>query len=151
MEEKKRQTQVPEYKSVEKQIEEKVLKPVGEEIYNFGKAFYGIVAPLFKIPTTVRKFRNNQTIFSKKANEEFKGKMLIGCLSGVATGMIVDSNLFVNIVYPENKNVFAITLDNPEYLLYGWLATNATNALYELGRLSTSRLEHKALIESKRS
>ena len=64
--------------------------------------------------------------------------------------MIVDTNLFVNIVYPENKNVFAITLDNPEYLLYGWLATNATNALYELGRLSTSRLEHKALIESKR-
>lgn len=141
--------QVPKYESVEQKLERNILRPLGNEAYDFGKAFYGIVAPIFKIPTTIRKIANEQNIFYNQ-REEFKGGSNgLGVLAGMIAGFLTDIVLTGNMINQEILAWKFTRLENPEYLLYGWLATNVLFGAYELGRFSRSRLEHRALNESK--
>ncbi len=65
-----------EYKSSEKIIwnylkERDEVKDFGRELVNIGKAFYGTVASMYRIPTFVRKVKNEQTIWQRRYNKEF--------------------------------------------------------------------------------
>ncbi|MEK6829930.1 MAG: hypothetical protein AABY15_07460 [Nanoarchaeota archaeon] len=122
-------TQASEYKSVE----EKVFTPIGKRLQDFGQAFYGGAAIYFRIPTTVRKIMNVQTITTKNEGDLSNSFVLGGFIGLISTPAYIFKN-----------NSFEL-----ETLLYSFLATNVISGIYELGRLSTSRQEHVRLKASK--
>ena len=133
-------TQAPEYKSVEQKIEENILKPLGIGLYNLGRGFYSGAVSYFRFPTSIRKMMNDQS-FINKMKEEGSFFNFFNHAMGGGIGFITP--LFAGSPLLEN-GLFSL-----EDYFYTLLATNVVSGIYELGRLSRSRLEHKALKESK--
>lgn len=139
------ETNIPEYMSMEQHIEEKILKPIGREIYDFSKMSYKTIAPIFKIPTTIRKFTNNQISKIKNTGN------LLGAGSGAIGGGFYDIYAIFNMMdYLGGKNKIPDFILSDETLFYTFIATNIASGIYEWGRLSKSKLEHQILFNSKK-
>jgi small basic protein len=127
-----------EYKSIEKRIEEHVLKPAGENIYDFTKISYGHVASMFRFPTTIRKSFNNQF-----CNDPFNDPISPAAFIGGFFGLAVDAGLFVFMT----KSV-----QEGNYLPLAVLAgTNIVSGIYELRRMKTSRAEYAEISKQRKS
>src|SRR3990167_811569 len=87
------------YKSFEQKIEEKVLIPMGNNVYDFVSFLEGTVASIFRIPTTIRKIRNRQTRFYRINDGDetlLKSRYPNAEISGSFTGVMADSLILGN-------------------------------------------------------
>lgn len=129
------QLQVPEYESVEQKLVRNI-KPIGRGICNFGEGIYGGIAGYFRLPTSIRKLYNKQNSVSRRiSNKQGNNVNAIGTGLGINCPWVIP--IFASSEFNENA-------------LYIFLATNLASGIYELGRLSRSKLEHKILKESKK-
>jgi len=116
------------YQSVEEQIWEKTGK--AKEFLREGAiGFYGAIAGSLRIPTSIRKFRNKQTVAQRRWGEyrEISQKG-IGVMIGMSIGAMTDVCLFEEAIHSAtHKNYFP---------LFALAATNLTSLGFELGLLS---------------
>jgi hypothetical protein len=119
-----------EYQSIEMKIADS-LKPAGNFFHDAIQCFYGAIASPFRIPTFIRKLTNEQIPYwkTKSVNLVQTGGSAVGCFVDI---------LGFSSVYLETKEGNYI----PLAVLVG---TNLLSGIYELGRLSKSQEEYKAL------
>ncbi len=124
-----------EYQSWEQKVEEKYLVPNTNEFYDFGKATYGTIISMFRIPTTIRKTLRGQNIANPINSQSFKGKGL-GMILGAASGIIFHVSQFRGEGILDN-DVFGGAM----------IAGNVLSAAYEISGIVKER--KKAELESR--
>ncbi len=135
-----------EYKSVEQILWEKAT-PIKDFIKEAIRGAYSVsIAPL-RLPTTIRKLANHQSISDQK--DMGSNAKNIGFAAGVILGAFVTyGGSIVSAFYQENSG------GGDSIATYGAgliLATNAISLIYEAGRFSKSRQEYKSLRQAETS
>jgi hypothetical protein len=121
------------YRSIEQRIEDNVLKPAGNSMYDFIKYAYSTVAGVCRLPTTVRKIYNDQDIWSKLS----PGRISTSRSWGIMAGGFVDIAATIYTLQSTSDGNFL-----PLGIL---LTSNALSGIYELGRIKTTKREHRAI------
>lgn len=119
------------YKSIEKRIEEEIFTPISRMFYEMACSYYGTVAGMFRIPTTARKYYNQQSLLDTASYDA--STFAIGALLGIGT----DLTVIGQSIHLANNGDF--------WPLGVWLGMNTISGIYEFGRMSTTKKEHKAL------
>ena len=126
------------YKSVEQRnFESEALKEFLDTSIKF---CYGMIASAFRIPTTIRKLKNIQTIGDYESSfEDGSYGLTMGCLSGLSADIFL-ATYITKEAAKGNYTPLAI-----------WGATNVASGLFELGRLSKSREEYAELTHAEKA
>ena len=126
------------YKSVEEMLF--VDTGIKDFLVYGGKALYGSVVSMFRIPTTIRKGYNHQTWPKKnfdkiKKEKNYKDNSIIeiGIGIGVVVGYIVNISYLTYSIDELSKG------NNIPLAVFG--TTNLISGIFELGRLSRTRLK----------
>jgi len=134
-----------EYRSIEKKLIEDT--GVKDFLEMAGRVYYGTVATIFRVPTFVRKFCNDQLINNEWMEAETRNQPLknrsrfYGGLSGLCAGVISDLLL-------GGYAIIGAVINNENYTPLAILGiTNLASLIFEAGRYGQSRIEYK---ESKR-
>ncbi|MBI1972480.1 hypothetical protein HYS50_00560 [Candidatus Woesearchaeota archaeon] len=122
------------YKSVEQRLWDALpRKQIGELSQYFVKGLYGAVALLFRIPTFIRKCREDQTLADRCevvwdqdtiAGSGWQLGIFIGSLTDMGVCLYSAVDLF------QNKNYIPVAV---------LLGLNVASGLYELGRLGVRK------------
>ncbi|MFA5174157.1 MAG: hypothetical protein WC438_03170 [Candidatus Pacearchaeota archaeon] len=105
---------------------EMVLFPLVEGLGSFFKYLYGSVSGMFKMPTSIRRIVNKQTILNDSDSNE------IDSMLGSDLGIMIDIGFLAYSAYQVGAHSNYLPLE-----ILG--ATNALSLVYELGRFSKSK------------